>query len=260
MRGGIFAGAVLVVLAMVRPVTAADMSVPIITKAPPLLWAWSGCYTGLNVGYGWGRSKVTDATEVIPTGTLFSFSDFDFQNRGALGGGQFGCNWQAAAAVFGIEADFQATGFNGDVLFPNAIFNFPSAAFSTQVSSKLWYFGTVRGRMGVAVVPTAMLYVTGGWAYGAVDSVLSFPSVTGTPNAFLDSSRNTHTGFAAGAGIEVQVTPRISVKAEYLYVDLGSKSYNFAVGGAFAWNEHLTMQTFRLGVNFLWPVAAIGGR
>jgi outer membrane immunogenic protein len=249
-------GVALLTLAFAGAATAADMSVPVRAKAPPPpVWGWSGCYMGLNVGYGWGRSNFTEATETAAGGAIFRFADFDFQSRGVFGGGQFGCNWQASMAVFGIEADIQDSAVRGDIAFPNAIFNFPNPLFNTEVTSKLWYFGTVRGRLGLAITPAAMLYATGGWAYGEVDSTLSFTSAAG---ALIDHSRRSHYGYAAGGGAEVLVTPRMSVKAEYLYVDLGSKTHSFTIAGdSYVWNERLRMHTFKLGVNFLWPAAVV---
>src|SRR5262245_8838219 len=188
MRGLSAFAAALVTLAFALPARSADMAVPV--RPPPApVWTWSGCYMGLNVGYGWGRDYVSDATETAAGGAIFRFADFNFQSSGAFGGGQFGCNWQAGIAVFGIETDFQAADIKGSILFPGAIFNFPNALFNTEVTSKLWYFRTVRGRLGFALTPAAMLYATGGWAYGEVDSTLSFPFANGTANAFIDHSR-----------------------------------------------------------------------
>jgi outer membrane immunogenic protein len=259
MRRLIFSAAALVALALGPPALAADVAVPIRPKAAPVpAWTWSGCYLGLNAGYGWGRTDVTDATETAAGGAVFRFADFNLQGTGAFGGGQFGCNWQASAAVFGIEADFQASDIKGNILFPGAIFNFPNALFNTEVTSRLWYFGTVRGRLGFAPTPASLLYATGGWAYGEVDSTLSFPFANGAPNTFLDHSRRFHYGYAVGAGGEVLVTPRMSIKAEYLYIDLGAKTHNFAIAGdAYAWTERVRMHTVKLGVNFLWPAAVV---
>jgi outer membrane immunogenic protein len=255
MRRLIFAGVALVGFAHAGPATAADMPVRVQAPLPPPVWSWSGCYMGLNAGYGWGRNNFTDATETAAGGTIFRFTDFNFDSHGAFGGGQFGCNWQSSQIVFGVEADIQAANVKGTILFPNAVFNFPNAVFSTAVTSELKYFGTVRGRIGYAFTPAAMLYVTGGFAYGEIDSTLSFPNIFGAPGA---SDRHTHYGYAAGAGWEALLTPRLSVKAEYLYVDLGSGTRNFVItGDTYVWNERMKMHTFKLGLNFLWPWAVV---
>jgi outer membrane immunogenic protein len=254
MRKWIFAGVALVALAGVA--RAADM--PVKVQAPPPVWSWSGCYMGLNAGYGWGRNHVRDASETSAGGTVFAFTDFDFNTKGPFAGGQFGCNWQVSAAVFGVETDIQWANVKGSVLFPNAIFNFPSGIFNTEVNSELRYFGTVRGRIGYSFAPWALLYATGGFAYGEVQSSLSFPFAVPLPiaNPFIDYSRRVHYGYAVGGGWEALLTPRMSVKAEYLYVDLGSGSHQFVIAGdSYSWNERLRMHTVKLGLNFLLPWA-----
>ena len=100
-----------------------------------------------------------------------------------------------------------------------------------------------------------MLYVTGGFAYGGIDSTLSFPGIFGEPGATV---RRTQYGYAAGAGWEALLTPRISVKAEYLYVDLGSGTRSFVISGdTYVWNERMKIHTVKLGLNFLWPWAVV---
>lgn len=234
---------------------AADL--PVAVKAPPPpVWGWSGCYMGLNGGYGWGRNSVTNASETQLGGAIFTFADFNFDSSGGFGGGQFGCNWQASQAVFGFETDIQAASVKGTIQFPNAVFNLPSPLFSTSVTAELKYFGTVRGRIGYAFTPAAMLYVTGGFAYGGIDSSLSFPNIFGEPGATV---HNTRYGYAAGAGWEALVTPRISVKAEYLYMDLGSATRTFGItGDTFSWSQGMKVHTVKIGVNFLspWAVSA----
>ncbi len=243
--------------AFAGPAAAADM--PARVKAPPLqLYGWSGCYMGLNAGYGWGRNSFTDAIENAASGAVFRFTDFDLTSNGWFGGSQIGCNVQWAEAVFGIETDFQAGNVKGNALFPNAIFNFPSATFNTAVTSELRSFGTVRGRIGYSFAPWMMLYATGGFAYGEIQSSLSFPFAGGGANPFIDFTRRTQYGYAAGGGWEALVTPRLSVKAEYLYVDLGARTHGFLIAGdVYGFSERMRMHTFKLGVNFLLPWAVV---
>jgi outer membrane immunogenic protein len=241
------------------PAFAADMPVraqPLPRPAPA--WTWSGCYMGLNAGYGWDRDHIRDAAETTDGGVTFRFSDFDLDSKGWFGGGQFGCNWQASALMLGLEADFQGAEINSDTVFTNAIFNFPSALFNTRVTSELEYFGTVRGRIGYAFTPSAMLYATGGFAYGGIETSLSFPFVSGLPNTFVNHARQTHYGYAVGGGAEALITPRMSVKAEYLYVDLGARTHSFLIAGdTYSWSQRAKLHTVKLGVNFLWPAAVV---
>jgi opacity protein-like surface antigen len=77
-----------------------------------------------------------------------------------------------------------------------------------------------------------LVYATGGFAYGRVDENVALNSVAGTnlnnpfaytcvagPNCFLGNSSRTGTGWTAGGGDVLW--NNLSVKAEYLYVNLG---------------------------------------
>jgi outer membrane immunogenic protein len=245
---------VLALVATASAASAADMPVRAAPPPPPI-WTWTGCYMGLNAGYGWGRQAAGNVNEVSAANVTFNFADFNYDSKGALGGGQFGCNWQVGQGVLGFETDIQAADVKGDVQFPGGIFNIPRPAFNTEVSSKLTYFGTVRGRLGFSFVPGAMLYLTGGFAYGEVSSTLSFPFAAAGANSFIDFARRVQYGYAAGAGGEFMLTPRLSVKAEYLYVDLGSATHSFNIAGdSYGFGLATRMHTARLGLNFLWPV------
>jgi outer membrane immunogenic protein len=113
------------------PAFAADMAV----KAPPPLpepvYSWTGFYAGLNAGWSWGKQDTTvnfvPAPTVIgiflPVGAQFVFSPSPTADQetahplGAIGGVQVGYNWQSMSNwIIGIEADFQASGENANVL------------------------------------------------------------------------------------------------------------------------------------------------
>ncbi len=99
---------------------------------------------------------------------------------------------------------------------------------ATTVSSRLDYLGTVRGRLGVLVTPTFLLYGTGGLAYGGVQSntSINFTNTGGAVPGFASGSfSDTRTGWTAGAGFEWMFFPNWSAKLEGLYYDLGSATY-----------------------------------
>jgi outer membrane immunogenic protein len=62
-------------------------------------------------------------------------------------------------------------------------------------------------------------------------------------------------GWTAGAGIEYAFAPRWTAKAEYLHVDLGSKTVtmldSFTAGGAVTATSTTRIDIARVGVNFL---------
>jgi outer membrane immunogenic protein len=161
-------------------------------------------------------------------------------NSGFIGGGQVGYNLQFANSwLVGIEADIQGTGARSSAsaigIVP--IFGFPPSSAQAQsnisVNNAVDYLGTVRGRLGYLVTPTLLIYGDGGFAYGGVHEGVDIastlpPSGLGLSPAF-GSFTNTRPGWTAGGGLEWLFSPNWSVKAEYLYYDLGRVT--FGVGG-----------------------------
>jgi outer membrane immunogenic protein len=93
----------------------------------------------------------------------------------------------------------------------------------------------LRARIGVLAVPSFLLYVTGGLAYGGVKSDTTIAqSVTNTDNPppstlTSGSFSGTRVGYVVGAGGEWMLSSNWSAKLEYLHYDLGSATY--ATGG-----------------------------
>lgn len=208
--GVAFVGAVL----MSSSVLADDMSAP--------TQDWSGFYLGLQGGYDWGKSQ--HIANGIPT-PKFSMDGF-------LGGATVGFNHQTDRLVLGIESDISLAGIHGrDSL--------PSTCLGVCNTSIDW-LGTVRGRAGFSA-DKLLVFATGGLAVGGVDAELKFAAGFGR--------KKTKLGWTVGGGAEWAVSPNISVKAEYLYVDLGRVSYSFIPGTtvtASARNNHIA----RLGFNW----------
>jgi outer membrane immunogenic protein len=228
-------------LALGAPITsalAADLRLPV--KAPPMPvvapYSWTGFYIGGNVGYSFGR----DPIDVTSTARTRVFRGFALANptllsdvtvgpvplasgtadiEGGVAGGQIGYNWQAGAWVFGLETDLQWTGQKGSVQFcaPAAC---PLGALTAVVEHKLDWFCTFRGRAGWLVDPRVLLYATGGLAYGQVTNNFSAGFV-GLPLASV-SAKNTRVGWTIGGGVEGALSNNWTIKAEYLYMDLGT--------------------------------------
>jgi outer membrane immunogenic protein len=207
---------------------AADLGARPYTKAPMMapVSTWTGFYTGFNVGYGWGSGNdtFTAVPNVAAIGELNStVAD---KQTGAIGGVQIGYNWQMASFVTGLEADIQGSGIRGStphapVLDEGGVSPFPTSFRSSD--QKLSWFGTVRGRVGVAVVPDLLFYGTGGLAYGQVQG-----SAESNPadfiNQYISDFSGMKAGWTAGGGAEWKFAHNWSAKAEYLYIDLGSVS------------------------------------
>lgn len=217
--------------------SAADLRLPVKAPvvAPVVVYNWTGFYAGVNVGYSWGRDSVDiDAlarTRVfrafgLPAETLISDitvplggSRGSAQIDGFVGGGQIGYNWQTGGMVWGFETDIQGTGQKGGLQFC-ATAGCPLGSLVANVDHKLDWFGTFRARAGALVDPRVLLYVTGGLAYGQVTvdasaGTLGFPLIA-------TSAKTTRVGWTVGGGIEGALSNNWTVKAEYLYMDLGS--------------------------------------
>jgi len=255
--------AVLVSVAAVGWARAADMALPVKAPPPAPWYDWTGFYIGGNGGYSWGRASTTIT---VPGPTTFSGSQ---DVNGGLGGGQIGYNWQFDRNwVAGLEADIQGTGQRGNAALPTAVFTpppgvaaLPSTTTTGTFSESLPWFGTLRGRLGYVPSDRWLLYVTGGLAFGEVDSNASVtattafpggpPIATATANA---SAKNTQVGWTLGGGVEWVFMPRWSVKLEYLYIDLGTFTNTFTgIGPSFptlTGSTHFTDNIFRAGINY----------
>lgn len=114
-----------------------------------------------------------------------------------------------------------------------------------SVNTAVDYLGTVRGRLGFLVTPTLLIYGDGGFAYGGVhegvDIASTFPPTGLGLSPAFGSVTNTRTGWTAGGGLEWLFSPNWSLKAEYLYYDLGRVT--FGVGGLTQFTERPALFT-----------------
>jgi outer membrane immunogenic protein len=265
-------GAALGALTAMNPALAADLPVKAPVRAPVVApYNWTGCYVGGNIGYGWGRARgdintpdINTFGGVSPLGLPTSFP-ISHDLNGVIGGGQIGCNWQFDNRwVLGLETDFQGSGekhstnrsdpYNDGEGF--------SGIANQSLEAKIQWFGTVRGRAGVLVTPTILLYGTGGLAYGKT-SVVGNITATGTsPNgpfvaATSIGDSKTKVGWTLGAGVEGVLfnSNNWTWKAEYLYIDLGSLSGSGVdpLIGPYSWNAKFTDNIVRFGLNYRIP-------
>lgn len=248
-------------VAFVQTAPAADLPV----KAPVAAsYSWSGCYIGINGGLIRNNSTLhlqpTGAylnNPVFPQGLLdYVTQDYSASGSSGIVGGQIGCNWQRDRWVWGLESDFSWTGLNDSVSasYPaTPVFGASSfAPRSLTITQREDWLSTIRGRLGYSF-DRALLFATGGLAIGRVKSSFfqSFPTAAITA---AGSATQTRVGWTAGGGIEYAVANNWTAKAEYLYVDLGSFSYDSPASDdpRFLWTttvktrEHIV----RIGLNY----------
>jgi outer membrane immunogenic protein len=221
-----------IALGAVQSASAADIARPVYKAAPVIAaFNWSGFYIGGNIGYGWGQGD-TNNVGGIP---------LSWNQDGFFGGGQIGWNWQAPGSpwVWGVEVDSQWANMEDDVTVAGG-------GIVANAFSELNYFGTARLRLGYAAWDRAMIYATGGLAWGTNEigaSVAAGPFLAGA------SSSNTHVGWTVGAGVEWALLDNWSAKVEYLYLDLGSQDY-FGGPAAGGFDADVTAHTVKVGLNY----------
>jgi outer membrane immunogenic protein len=182
-------------------------------KAVPLaVFDWTGFYVGVNAGYGWGTSRDDFGTELDR-----------FKVNGGLVGGTVGYNYQIGHAVLGIEGDMDWQDVKGS-----------GACIGGVCQTKSRWLATARGRLGYAF-DRFMVYGTGGAAFADLQ--------TNVPGVGVTS--NTRTGWTVGGGAEYAFAPNWSLKAEYLFADLG-KFNCVACGANVKFNENIV----RAGLNY----------
>ncbi len=114
-------------------------------------------------------------------------------------------------------------------------------------NQRLDWFGTVRGRVGLATGPV-LSYVTGGWAYGSVKTTLT-ETVFGPAAAF--SSNQNRSGWTWGSGVEASLGGNWTGKIEYLWVNLGDRQDTFVLNGlSQTMTTNVREQIFRVGLNY----------
>ncbi len=216
--------------------SAADMpmkAMPAPIAAAPV-YNWTGFYVGLNLGGAWNDTQ----DDVFPTGCFITSvtcglgptvnplrsDSVHLNGSGFTGGAQAGYNWQAANWVYGIEGDINYSGISDGSSINRPVLPPLAGNFIHTESDKLNWFGTFRGRLGVTVTPSFLIYGTGGLAFGQVRSA-STVAFTTTTDTYAGSIDDTRFGWTAGGGGEWMIAPQWSIKAEYLFVDLGRASY-----------------------------------
>src|SRR3974390_286467 len=235
------------------------------------LWTWAGFYVGGNFGYGTSRFN-TDLLYGDGFGNALAATGFSVKHVGAMGGGQVGYNWQYGIWLAGLEADMTFEHYRTATVSqcPGAVCNPTVAGIDAPVSvmqqHNLDWFGTLRGRLGVAITPDLLAYGTGGLAYSEIEHVgLIYGSDGLITNdaARTFASRALRGGWTAGGGIEARLAGNVTGKIEYLHMDFGfDKAQAILTSNAtpiaVSFNSRIAEDLVRVGLNYKFdPYVAI---
>ena len=227
---------------------------------------WTGFYIGANAGALWDDSShtlfssglfLTDPL-TVPTNSLRTRAG-DLDATSFTGGVQAGYNYQMGMLVIGVEGDINsARSRANDAL----VAGLPPilgllGTMTHRVDEKLDWFGTLRGRLGIAD-SRWLIYATGGWAFGHVRSS-TFVQFSRDGDTYTSSFSDTLSGWAAGGGFEYAFHNNWTVKGEVLWIDLGKVSYvspERTIYPGYSHTTHLDLNEVvaRVGVNYKFGV------
>jgi outer membrane immunogenic protein len=233
--------------AAIAPALAADLPpaapppvAPVAYMPPPPPFTWTGFYLGINGGYGWGSDATNDGMGNTPT----------LNSNGGLVGGTVGFNYQIAQFVVGFE---------GDVDYSMMKYNFTAPGTFGLGSATLTYkndlVSTFAARFGFAA-DRALFYAKAGGAW-TNESI----NTTGTDVVFgtlSGSDSFERLGWMVGGGIEYAVWNNLTLKAEYNFLDFGTKTENLTITSSTfgplttTISSKLTASVLKVGVNWLF--------
>jgi outer membrane immunogenic protein len=215
--------------------------------SPDPAFSWTGFYIGGNVGWNWVNLTTTDTGpaqfgQVFPIGTTSSI-----KRSGFMGGAQIGYNYQMGNYVVGLDADFDwsATKFKQDGTLG-------TLSFSTSYKNN--YISTFGARFGYAF-DRLLVYGKAGGAWTQDD--FDFTASDGSEL----SGRFDRWGWMVGGGVEYAISHNWTVKAEYNYLDFGTKNEvltpnatDLVTGSitADANDSKLTAHVVKIGVNYIF--------
>jgi outer membrane immunogenic protein len=222
--------------------SAADMAVPVVAKAPPVVAPtfdpWTGVYIGGNIGSAMVNTEIGGTTTgtrgVVPFSETFNATR---SQHGPLGGGQIGINYEIMPrVVLGVEGDIDWSNLKGSVT-PCSTKTAAGVIDCGSFADKIDEFGTARARLGYRW-ENFLLYGTGGFAWAHDNDTFTLTcdgtKCPKTSNKFAfnaASSSQTAYGWSAGGGMEWRVLPNWLLRVEYLHLQFNHVSNTFNLNG-----------------------------
>ncbi|MBN9596847.1 MAG: porin family protein [Afipia sp.] len=255
------------------------------TSAAQAQGTWAGTYTGINAGGSWSNSGGSNSATCGAPGGLDVYicnsndptaaSELLNSLVRSTSGGQFtggahaGINWQSGAFVYGIESDLgylnigkRQTGTGVYTTGGGGGASLGGDAFWVNTSASSDFLFTFRGRLGYAISPSLLAYGTGGLAVGrtTVSSNYLDTHNHGGPlggNGAI-TTEQFKLGWTAGAGLEYAYARNWTVRAEYMYVDLGTSTASMLINNPphapeytpFSTSYDMTSHILRAGLSY----------
>jgi outer membrane immunogenic protein len=220
----------------------------------PSGYNWSGFYIGGNGGGAWSPDRGIFANETFNNDPFFEGAFGTRSVQGGFGGAQFGYGSFHRNWYFGGEFDVMGGSISGKSreIFTPYVTVGNSITFRT--SECIDFISTLRGRVGYAFDQT-LIYATGGGAVVNTNLRINMMDTFGFDAAA--TSKGLRGGYAIGAGVEQAFKGSWSVKAEYLYINVGNafvgaREFQGATPSLFniSATNRIDYSTFKVGLNY----------
>ena len=152
--------------------------------------------------------------------------------------------------VFGIEADVSHVGASQTFVPPNILAT-TCGACSVSATNEITWLSTMRGRLGFTF-DRVLFFGTAGVAAGHVNNSWGFGFIPFNDHQF--SVSGAQVGYVVGGGIEAMITSNVSLRAEYLHVDLGTSHQTLFSGQvpSFTTEFKNTVDIARVALSYRW--------
>lgn len=196
----------ILVAALVGALSGFAFSASVIAQPAP---EWTGVYAGVGGGYAAGDVLWNYDFGTTPHPNPLSVS-------GVVFGPHIVGEIQQGPFVFGVEAQALATTVTGKAVCPS-----PTYACTISNYGPLVIVGA---RAGLAF-GDLMVYGTAGYAGGDIKTTARYVS----NGALLEEGNAWHDGWAAGGGVDWQVTPSWVFGLQYLHVNLNTAEHHIYI-------------------------------
>ncbi|WP_127142771.1 outer membrane protein [Pelagibacterium montanilacus] len=222
---------------------------PVVDAAQPVAFDWTGGYVGVFAGIARAQTEATDLEGV-------EFDDSDSYTRdglGGFGGLTLGYNFQHGSLVFGPE--LEAGYLSNQHLWQDI------DQTQNQQPAMLTEYGpyaVAAGRAGFASDGVLFYGKAGGVLAHIRSGAGEFDGVgsedeggqwgfDGEEAGYGESARF---GWALGGGVEMAVDANLSFKAEYLYMNFGTATYDGEVPDESPFTFDDDLHTAKIGLNY----------
>ena len=227
---------------------------------------WSGAYLAAIIGFANGEHPNNGLNL---NSDLFGFSKLSLNDNysddlSVNGGFALGFQQQFDSFIIGFEGDWTYSSLefsknNPDVMLSNndgTSFDISGSAINAggsnfQTKAKLDWIGTIRPRIGYLVIPELAIYGTGGFAYGQINTSISEDKLfTAASNG---KASDIAVGWSIGAGAEYKLTSDLSIRGEYLFVNLTANGISMPFAGIkTTQNVEFNVHLAKLGIIYSW--------